>query len=69
MYEMVVVPAVIPVTTPEREPTVPTERLPLLQVPPAVALVSVILLPAHTVAVPAIGDNGLFRITDTVAEP
>lgn len=47
MYETVVVPAVVPVTTPVVEPMLAVPALLLVQVPPAVALVSEITEPAH----------------------
>jgi hypothetical protein len=47
------------VTIPVEEVTVPTAGTLLLQVPPMVAFVSVVVRPVHTVAVPAmIAGNG-----------
>ena len=62
---MLAVPAVMPLTTP-LVPTVATEVLLLLHVPPAVALLSVVVLPAVSVAVPVMvpaDGNGLTVIT------
>ena len=53
VYDIVVVPAEKPVTTPEVL-TEPTAGLVLLHAPPLVALVSEVLAPAHTIAVPVI---------------
>jgi hypothetical protein len=50
------VPAAIPVTVPLTEPTVAIPVLELLHTPPVVALVSVVVAPAHTVLDPAIAD-------------
>ncbi len=46
------VPAATPDTTPLPEPTVDTDVVPLLHVPPAVALLSVVVSPAQTLFVP-----------------
>ena len=48
------VPAATPVTTPEVETTVARDVLPLIQVPPVVASLSVIVPPIHTVLLPVI---------------
>jgi hypothetical protein len=56
MYVIIVVPEVIPDTTPLPEPMVATEVLLLLQVPPDTLLLSVLVVPVHTVVVPVIGD-------------
>ena len=45
---MIVVPGDTPVTTPVVEPTVATDVVPLVQVPPVVASANVIVEPAHT---------------------
>ena len=50
-YEIVAVPPVTPSTRPV-DPTVATDGVPLLQLPPAVASVSVVLAPAHNTPVP-----------------
>jgi len=53
---MVVDPADTPATVPDDEPTVADDEL-LLQVPPADALVSVVLAPTHTLDEPVIADG------------
>ena len=52
---IVAVPAVAPVTIPELEPTV-AFVLPLVQLPPDVASVSVVVEPTQTVPVPLIAE-------------
>jgi hypothetical protein len=55
VYDIVVVPAVMPLTTPVAEPTVPIAAFVLLHTPPLVPLVvNVVVAPTHTVAVPLI---------------
>jgi hypothetical protein len=54
IYEMTVVPAVNPVTTPAEE-MVPTAVLLLLHVPPEVAQINVVVDPLHKLNVPVIG--------------
>lgn len=49
---MVAVPIELPVTSPVLLPTVATPTVPLVHVPPVVALLSVVIEPTHTVAVP-----------------
>ena len=46
-----------PVTTPLPVPTVAIPVAPLLQAPDEVASLKVVVAPAHTMAVPAIGDG------------
>ena len=53
---VVPVPDAAPVTIPE-VPTVATEALLLVQVPPGVALVSAVVLPLHTLNTPAMPDT------------
>ena len=65
VYEIVAVPAVTPVTMPEEEPTVALVLL-LLQVPPAVASVSVIVAPSQTEELPEIDGGVGFTVTVTV---
>ena len=55
LYDMVTTPALIPVTIPVVRPTVAIAVLLLLHVPPVAALVSVRLLPTHTLGVPVMG--------------
>jgi hypothetical protein len=54
IYDIVLVPADMPVTIPVM-PTVPTAVLLLLQEPPGDALLSAVVLPAQTEATPVIG--------------
>lgn len=53
-----VVPANIPVTTPDVAPISATEGLLLVHVPPIVALVSVVTLPWHILVLPLMGVSG-----------
>ena len=53
VYDIVVLPARIPLTTPVAL-TVPTEGVTLLQIPPAAASVKAVFAPAQTRAVPVI---------------
>ena len=64
------VPAATPVTTPE-VPTVATDVIPLVQVPPAVMSVSVVVLPTQTEAVPvtAAGTEEPTVTTTETAQP
>ena len=55
-------PALIPVTEPV-ELIVPTERSLLLQVPPEVELLMLIILPTHTVLAPVITAGNGFTVT------
>lgn len=67
VYEISVVPAVVPETVPADAPdgtTVATEDTVLLHVPPAVPSLSIVLDPAHIGVVPTIGIG--VRLTDTV---
>ena len=65
---MVAVPAELPVTIPA-VPTEATEELLLVHEPPVVVLLSVVVLPVHTVAVPVIvpADGVLVTVTICVA--
>jgi hypothetical protein len=58
-YVILVVPTVIPVTIPEREPMVATAVVPEVQLPPTAASDKVIVLPTHTVEGPrmAVGEE------------
>ena len=66
---MVARPAIKPVTTPSVEPT--DAIMPeVLQVPPGVASASVVVLPAHTVAVPVIASaSGLTVMGKVTVQP
>ena len=55
-------PALTPLTIPVDEPTVALEVLLLLQVPPDVALLSEVVLPAQTTAVPVIAPGTGFTV-------
>lgn len=57
------VPALLPVTTPELEPTVATPVLPLVHVPPDGVELNVVVEPVHTVAVPVIEVGAVFTVT------
>jgi hypothetical protein len=62
---IIVVPEVIPVTTPPA--TVPTDGVLLLQVPPDGVLVNVVVLPTPTTIVPDINVGTVFTVTTSVA--
>ena len=53
-----VVPAEVPVATPEDAPIVATVEVPLVHVPPGTEFINVVVPPAHTVVVPVIGATG-----------
>lgn len=63
---MVVVPVVIPVTMPVVAPTVAIAGLALVHAPPGVVVVSVVVLPIHTVPAPPIGEGIAFTVTIAV---
>ena len=63
------VPALIPVATPVVLSIVATVVLVLLQVPPVVASLNVVVLPIHTPGVPVIGARGLTVMVVVVAHP
>lgn len=65
---MVVGPVCIPVTVPDREPTVPLAKLLLLHVPVGSVSVSVMLDPTHTAGEPLIVGGKGFTVTVTAAE-
>ena len=60
-------PAAIPFTIPEVEPTVAVLVLPLLQVPEGVISDNVVVVPRHTGAVPPLIDAGA-AVTVTMAD-
>ena len=66
---MIEVPLAVSDTTPVPETTVATAVVPLVHAPPAGALVSVVVLPGHTVSVPEIGDIGFTVIVVTLRQP
>jgi len=55
-YVINAVPSATPVTTPDELPIEATAGLPLVHVPPLVALPNVVVADSHTVSVPVIGD-------------
>jgi hypothetical protein len=65
---MVAVPIDMPVTIPVANPTSATEGLLLLQVPPPVASLKVMLPPRHTVALPVTGEGNGSTIMDNVVK-
>ena len=64
---MIDVPGLTPVTTPEADPTVAIVVVPLVHVPPLVALLKVVVLPTHIVMTPVIGvgDGNIFTVNVT----
>lgn len=64
---MVVVPKDTLVTSPDAATTVATEVLLLLHVPPAVASLSCVVPPKHTLDAPVMGDSA-FTVTVVVVE-
>ena len=61
------VPADTPVTIPVEEPTVATPKVLLIQRPPGVLLLRVVVLPTHTVVEPLIADGAAVTVTTVVA--
>lgn len=61
------VPGAIPTTRPTVAPTVATEGVLLVQVPPDGVLVSMVVLPTHTVPAPDIAEGPGVTLTDIVA--
>ena len=68
VYEYVIneAPDVMPVTSPEVKSMVATEGDPLVQVPPVVVLLSVVVRPMHTAGVPVIAGNAGSAFTVSV---
>ena len=60
-------PTATPVTTPVAEPTVAIDGFALTQLPPADALVSVVLVPTHTFSPPEVAPGSGFTVTVLVA--
>ena len=60
---MTAVPAAIPLTTPDDDPTVAVPVALLVHTPPDVASVSVMVAPVHTAVGPLIADNELLTFT------
>jgi hypothetical protein len=67
LYEMVLVPLVMPVTTPVEAPMVATAGVVLDHTPPGVALLRVPGVPTHTIPLPVIGAGAGVAITVTTA--
>ena len=61
-------PLVTPVNTPDEEPMVAVAVLLLLQLPPVVALPSVVVAPSHTGVDPVMADGEGFTVTVRVAD-
>jgi hypothetical protein len=59
---MLEVPAATPVTTPVDD-IVAIDGVPLIQVPPGVVLLNVVVLPSHTLAVPVMGGRAALETT------
>ena len=67
---MVGVPVATPVTTPVPETIVASVVLPLVQVPPVVGSLNVVVAPAQTLVVPVIADGkGLTVMVIFTAQP
>lgn len=67
---IIVVPATMPVTMPVKDPIVAFAVMLLLQVPPAIGLLSVVVPPGHTLAVPVMAGGGGITVTAVViAQP
>lgn len=66
---MTVVPVAMPDTMPEAAPTLPTDGLLLLHVPPLTASVNVIVVPIQSAIVPMIADGDAFTVSVVVTEP
>jgi hypothetical protein len=69
VYVIIEVPLDTPDTTPVPETTVAAAVVPLVHAPPAGALVSVVVLPGHTVKVPDMGDIGFTVTVVTLRQP
>ena len=67
-YVITAVPMAMPVTVPAVL-TVATAALLLLHVPPVVASLRAVVLPAHVLSVPVMGRSGLFHSTEVVPAP
>ena len=67
VYVMAEVPRLPPVTTPVSEPMVAIPVLPLIQVPPLTASLSVIVEPTHTAVGPVMAVGILYTVTTAVA--
>ena len=63
---MVVLPALIPATTPEMEPMVPTAPTELVQVPPGTVLLNTVVPAAHVVVEPDMAVGAELTVTVAV---
>ena len=66
-YEIVAVPARLPVTTPVNEPTLAVAEALLLHVPPVTASVKLVTNPTHTESAPNILPGAAVTVTTIVA--
>jgi hypothetical protein len=66
LYVIIVVPTATPISTPVPVPIVAMAALLLLHVPPAVELVSVLVVPTQVVALPAIAPGNSFTVNTAV---
>ena len=66
VYVMAVLPAAMPVITPDVDMTVPMAGVLLVQVPPAGKLAYVVVLPIHTLSVPTIGVGDAIAVSIAV---
>lgn len=66
MYVIIALPAVTPVTTPKLASTVAIDVLPLVHVPPVVALARVVVNPSHTCKPPVITAGSGFTVATSV---
>jgi hypothetical protein len=69
VYDIVVVPAVNPDTTPVEGSIDPTAVVLLAHVPPVVASASVVTWPIHALGVPVIADSGYVVMVNVVRHP
>ena len=69
VYEIYAIPVVPPVTMPVADPTVATDGLLLLQVPPGLASLNVIVVAEHNMPPPIIADGGGFTVIVVVTIP
>lgn len=67
VYVMTAVPLLTPVMIPEKKPAVAMPVALLLQVPPVVALLSVVVVPAHNTLVPVMAAGDVLTVTVATA--
>lgn len=68
VYDILVTPRATPVTTPVADPTVASDGMLLLQVPPAVALVIGVVAPVQAFEEPTIAAGGGFTVIEVIAD-